>query len=433
MDAIRINGGVPLNGEIVIGGAKNAALPLMAASLLSDAPLTLVNMPELVDITTMGNLLRQHGVHISQEAFGAGRAAVEAGPTGRTTTLTADRLTSVTAPYDLVRRMRAGFFVLGPMLARMGEAKVSLPGGCAIGTRGVDLHLKALEEIGAKIEVKEGYVYASTRGRLKGAKVTFPMVTVGGTENLLMAATLAEGETIIENAAREPEIGNLADCLNAMGAKITGIGTGTLRVSGVPTLHGARVAVIPDRIETGTYAIAAAITRGRIVLKGTRYDLLESVFTALRQAGVSVEATENTITVAAPNGLSGVDAVTEPYPGFPTDMQAQWMALMATADGASMITETIFENRFMHVPELRRLGADVNVHGGSAIVRGRKDLTGAPVMATDLRASVSLVLAGLAAKGETLVNRVYHLDRGYERLEEKLGACGARIERISGA
>jgi UDP-N-acetylglucosamine 1-carboxyvinyltransferase len=268
---------------------------------------------------------------------------------------------------------------------------------------------------------------------LKGTKITFPTVTVGGTENLLMAATLADGETILENAAREPEIGNLADCLNAMGAQITGIGSGTLRIVGVPALHKARVAVIPDRIETGTYAIAAAITRGRIVLKGTRVDLLESVFTALGQAGVTVEETPEGIVVAAENGLTGVDAVTEPYPGFPTDMQAQWMALMATAEGASMITETIFENRFMHVPELRRLGADVNVHGGSAIVRGRKQLTGAPVMATDLRASVSLVLAGLAAQGATTVNRVYHLDRGYERLEEKLGACGARIERISGS
>ncbi len=432
MDAIRILGGVPLTGEIVIGGAKNAALPLMAASILTGEPLTLINMPELVDISTMSNLLRQHGARIDQSALAPGSS--EAGPTGRSMTLTADRITNVTAPYDLVRRMRAGFFVLGPLLARMGEAKVSLPGGCAIGTRGVDLHLMALEMLGAKITVKEGYVYASVAGgRLKGAKVTFPKVTVGGTENLLMAAALADGDTILENAAREPEISNLADCLNAMGAEVTGIGSGTLHVRGKKTLHGARVAVIPDRIETGTYAMAAAITRGRIVLKGTQIELLESVFNALRQAGVSIEPTADGVIVAAENGLRGIDVITEPFPGFPTDLQAQWMALMATASGASMITETIFENRFMHVPELRRFGVDVNVHGASAIVRGPAKMSGAPVMATDLRASSSLILGGLAAEGETVVNRIYHLDRGYERLEEKLGACGARIERIVGA
>jgi UDP-N-acetylglucosamine 1-carboxyvinyltransferase len=421
-----------LAGDIVIGGAKNAALPLMAASLLTAEPLTLVNMPELADIATMGNLLRQHGVRLDQSALGFGSNTGDAGATGRTTTLTADRIASVTAPYDLVRRMRASVLVLGPLIARCGEAKVSLPGGCAIGTRPVDLHLKALESLGARIALKEGYIHATAPQGLKGAAITFPKVTVGGTENLLMAATLAKGETVLENAAREPEIGNLAECLNAMGAKISGIGSGTLRITGVSALHGARVAVIPDRIETGTYAIAGAITRGRVALKGTRYDLLDSVFAALRQAGATVETTADGVVVAAENGLAGVDVMTEPFPGFPTDMQAQWMALMATASGASMITETIFENRFMHVPELTRFGADVNVHGGSAIVRGRKQLTGAPVMATDLRASVSLVLAGLAAHGETLVNRVYHLDRGYERLEEKLGACGARIERISG-
>jgi UDP-N-acetylglucosamine 1-carboxyvinyltransferase len=431
VDAIRIQGGVPLSGEIVVGGAKNAALPLMAASLLTDQPLILVNMPELADIATMGNLLRQHGVNLGQSAAGAGHAAPDAGATGRTMTLNANRITSVTAPYDLVRRMRASVLVLGPLLARMGEAKVSLPGGCAIGTRPVDLHLKALEALGAKIRVKEGYIHAAAPKGLKGANVTFPKVTVGGTENLLMAAVLAAGDTVLENSAREPEIGNLADCLNAMGAKITGIGSGTLRITGVKSLHGARVPVIPDRIETGTYAVAAAITRGRVTLTGTRYELLDSVFAAMRQAGVEVEPTAGGVTVAAENGLAGVDVITEPFPGFPTDMQAQWMALMATATGASMITETIFENRFMHVPELSRFGADVNVHGASAIVRGRGKLSGAPVMATDLRASVSLVLAGLAAEGETIVNRVYHLDRGYERLEEKLGACGARIERIS--
>jgi UDP-N-acetylglucosamine 1-carboxyvinyltransferase len=431
VDAIRILGGVPLTGEIVIGGAKNAALPLMAATLLTDQPLTLINMPELVDISTMSNLLRQHGARIDQSALAPG--AGEAGATGRSMTLTSERITSVTAPYDLVRRMRASVLVLGPLLARMGEAKVSLPGGCAIGTRPVDLHLKALEALGAKIEVKGGYIHATAPGGLKGANVVFPKVTVGGTENLLMAASLAAGDTVLENVAREPEIGNLAECLNAMGAEISGIGSGTLRVKGVKSLHGARVAVIPDRIETGTYAIAGAITRGRLHLKGTRYELLDSVFSAMRQAGVTVEPVDDGIIVSAANGLSGVDVMTEPYPGFPTDMQAQWMALMATADGASMITETIFENRFMHVPELTRFGADVNVHGASAIIRGRKMLSGAPVMATDLRASSSLILAGLAAEGETMVNRIYHLDRGYERLEEKLGACGARIERIVGS
>ena len=430
MDAIRIEGGVPLTGEITIGGAKNAALPLMAATLLSDKPLTLINMPELVDISTMSNLLRQHGARIDQSALAPGSG--EAGPTGRSMTLTTERITSVTAPYDLVRRMRASVLVLGPLLARTGEAKVSLPGGCAIGTRPVDLHLKALESLGAKIDVKGGYIHATAPGGLKGANVVFPKVTVGGTENLLMAAALAKGDTVLENAAREPEIGNLAECLNAMGAKITGIGTGTLRISGVTSLNAARVAVSPDRIEPGTYAIAAAITRGKVHLKGTRYDLLDSVFAAMQQAGVKIEAKDGGLTISAEDGLVGVDVMTEPFPGFPTDMQAQWMALMATADGASMITETIFENRFMHVPELTRFGADVNVHGSSAIVRGRKALSGAPVMATDLRASSSLILAGLAAEGETLVNRIYHLDRGYERLEEKLGACGARIERIVG-
>jgi len=432
VDAIRIEGGVPLTGEITIGGAKNAALPLMAAAMLSDKPLTLINMPELVDITTMSNLLRQHGARIDQSALAPG-AGNEAGATGRSMTITAERITSVTAPYDLVRRMRASVLVLGPLLARMGEAKVSLPGGCAIGTRPVDLHLKALESLGAKIDVKGGYIHATAPGGLKGASVVFPKVTVGGTENLLMAAALAKGDTVLENAAREPEIGNLADCLNAMGAKITGIGSGTLKITGVSSLNAARVAVIPDRIETGTYAIAAAITRGKVHLKGTRYELLDSVFAAMRQAGVKIEAMDNGVTVSAEDGLSGIDVMTEPFPGFPTDMQAQWMALMATASGASMITETIFENRFMHVPELTRFGADVNVHGASAIVRGRKVLSGAPVMATDLRASSSLILAGLAAEGETFVNRIYHLDRGYERLEEKLGACGARIERIVGS
>jgi UDP-N-acetylglucosamine 1-carboxyvinyltransferase len=423
MDAIRIHGGVPLKGEIAISGAKNAALPLMAACLLSDEPLVLSNVPALADIKTMAELLSQHG------------ASVERAADGHTVTLHAASITSTEAPYDLVRKMRASVLVLGPLLAREGRARVSLPGGCAIGTRPVDLHLKALEALGAEIELAGGYVEArlpSGTSRLKGAHFTFPMVTVGGTENLLMAAALAEGETVIENAAREPEITDLAKCLIAMGAQISGLGSGTLTVRGVEKLGRAEHSVVPDRIETGTYAVAAAITRGKIKLTNTRADLLDSVLDAMRQTGVSIDVAEDSITVTADNGLRGVDVMTEPFPGFPTDMQAQWMALMTTAEGAAMVTETIFENRFMHVPELGRFGADVNVHGASAIVRGKANLSGAPVMATDLRASVSLVLTGLAAKGETIVNRVYHLDRGYEHLEEKLAACGARIERITG-
>ncbi len=424
MDAIRIHGGVPLKGEIPISGAKNAALPLMTASLLTDEALILSNVPDLADITTMGELLSQHGV------------AVERGEDGHAVTLHAKAITSTEAPYDVVRKMRASVLVLGPLLAREGRARVSLPGGCAIGTRPVDLHLKALAALGAEIDLTGGYVEArlpAGQKRLIGAHFTFPMITVGGTENLLMAAALADGVTVIENAAREPEITDLAQCLIAMGASVSGLGSGTLTVEGVDTLHGAVHRVVPDRIETGTYAVAAAITRGELTLTNTRADLLDAVIDAMRQTGVTVKTEDHSITITADNGLVGVDVMTEPYPGFPTDMQAQWMALMTTAEGAAMVTETIFENRFMHVPELGRFGADVNVHGASAIVRGKADLSGAPVMATDLRASVSLVLAGLAAKGETTVNRVYHLDRGYERLEEKLAACGARIERVKGA
>ncbi|MEQ8734903.1 MAG: UDP-N-acetylglucosamine 1-carboxyvinyltransferase [Rhodospirillaceae bacterium] len=423
MDAIRIYGGVPLNGEIAISGAKNAALPLMAACLLSDEPLVLSNVPALADIKTMADLLKQHG------------ASIERADDDHTVTLHVSSIISTEAPYDLVRKMRASVLVLGPLVAREGRARVSLPGGCAIGTRPVDLHLKALEALGAKIELTGGYVEArlpAGQKRLKGTGFTFPMVTVGGTENMLMAACLADGTTVIENAAREPEITDLAKCLIAMGARISGLGSGTLTVQGVDRLHAAEHSVVPDRIETGTYALAAAITRGRIKLTNTRADILDSVLETMRQTGVDVVVEGDTITVTASEHLKGVDVMTEPYPGFPTDMQAQWMALMTTADGAAMVTETIFENRFMHVPELGRFGADVNVHGASAIVRGRADLSGAPVMATDLRASVSLVLTGLAAQGETIVNRVYHLDRGYERLEEKLAACGARIERIQG-
>mgnify|MGYP001809763677 FL=1 len=428
MDRIRIVGGTPLKGTIAIGGAKNAALTLMPACLLTDQTLSLSNLPHLVDITTMANLLAQHGVGMALNG-----ASAQGGHTGRVLDLTAADIVNTTAPYDLVRKMRASVLVLGPLLARCGEAKVSLPGGCAIGTRPVDLHLKALEQMGARIELVEGYIHASVKGRLKGAHIIFPQVTVGGTENILMAATLAEGETVIANAAREPEVADLAHCLVAMGAKIDGIGTGTLRVQGLERLHGAEYAVVADRIETGTYAVAAAITRGDVELVGARYDLMTAVNKILSDCGVSVEQTERGMRVRGDLAdIVGADIMTEPYPGFPTDMQAQLMALAATAGGASMITETIFENRYMHVPELMRMGARINVHGASAIVRGVKSLSGAPVMATDLRASSSLILAGLAAQGETVINRVYHLDRGYERMEEKLSACGAQVERIKG-
>ncbi|MCB2099468.1 MAG: UDP-N-acetylglucosamine 1-carboxyvinyltransferase [Rhodobacterales bacterium] len=424
MDQILIRGGRPLSGTIPIGGAKNAALPLMAAGLLTANTLTLHNLPHLADISSMAHLLAELGVEIHMNG------GVENGHTGRAFSLCAANVADTTAPYDLVRKMRASVLVLGPMLARTGHARVSLPGGCAIGTRPVDLHLKALEQLGAEIELKEGYIEARAPKGLTGASILFPVVTVGGTENLMMAATLARGETVIANAAREPEVSDLARCLQAMGAEIDGVGTDTLRIQGRESLHGADHVVVPDRIETGTYAVAAAITGGTVTLTGTRAELIETLVNSLQEAGVAVTATNDGLTVSRTGTLRGVDVMTEPYPGFPTDMQAQMMALMSVAEGASMITETIFENRFMHVPELCRMGADINVHGRSAIVRGVGGLSGAPVMATDLRASVSLVLAGLAARGETLVNRVYHLDRGYERLEAKLAACGADIERV---
>ena len=420
MDRIRIRGGRALSGIIPISGAKNAALPLMATALLSDGPLTLTNAPDLADVATMAGLLAQHGLTVARD-----KAA-------RTVTLSG-AATNLEAPYDLVRKMRASVLVLGPLVARCGDATVSLPGGCSIGNRPVDLHLKGLETLGASIELTEGYIRATAPGSLTGGQVIFPIVSVGATENILMAATLARGETVIRNAAREPEIEDLARCLLAMGAEIEGIGTDTLRVQGKPRLHGARHAVVGDRIETGTYAMAAAITGGEVELVGGRMGHLEAVARVLAEAGVVMEETQSGLRVARANGvLSGVDVMTEPFPGFPTDLQAQMMALMTVADGAAMITETIFENRFMHVPELARMGANINVHGASAMVRGVKRLKGAPVMATDLRASVSLVLAGLAAEGETVVNRIYHLDRGYERIEEKLAACGARIERLRG-
>ncbi len=421
MDVIKIKGGEPLFGSIPISGAKNAGLPLMAASILTDENLVLGNLPQLVDISTMGHLLAELGVSVSHNGEAADSVFQ----------MRAGGITSTEAPYDLVRRMRASVLVLGPLVAREGVARVSLPGGCAIGTRPVDLHLKALEALGAEIELAKGYVTArAPKGGLVGGHILFPKVTVGGTENALMAATLAKGETVIANAAREPEIADLAQCLTAMGARIEGAGSDTLKVTGVDKLHGARHRVVPDRIETGTFAVAAAITGGKVTLEGARADLNESVLKLLRGAGCKIETAEDSITVSRANGrVKGVDFMTEPFPGFPTDMQAQVMTLMCTAEGAAMCTETIFENRYMHVPELCRMGADINVHGKSAIIRGVDHLSGAPVMATDLRASVSLVLAGLAAEGETTVNRVYHLDRGYERLEAKLAACGAKIER----
>lgn len=419
MDSILIRGGKPLRGEIAISGAKNAALPLMAATLLTDQPVTLTNVPDLMDIATMSALLAEFGCQTSQKGEGV-------------MSFHTPQVIGTLAPYDIVRKMRASVLVLGPLLARTGEATVSLPGGCAIGTRPVNVHIEGMEALGASIEIEGGYIRATAPDGLKGATVTMPFVSVGATENLLTAAVLAQGTTVLENAAREPEIANLIDLLVAMGAKITGRGTDRLTVEGVASLHGTEHAVIPDRIETGTYAVAAAITGGDILLKGAHHDIVEAILTPLQKSGASVDVLDNGIRVRREGaGILGVDVMTQPYPGFPTDMQAQIMALMSISHGAAMITETIFENRFMHVPELARMGADITVHGASALVRGVRRLNGAPVMATDLRASVSLVLAGLAAEGETQVNRVYHLDRGYERLEEKLSACGADIERVA--
>jgi len=424
MDSIRIKGGQALKGKIHISGAKNAALPLLASCLLTDETLTLGNVPHLADIITMSNLLGQLGVDISLN----GTQPVGYG--GRVMELKAATLTSTTAPYDLVRKMRASILVLGPLLARAREAKVSLPGGCAIGSRPVDLHIGALQKLGAEINLDNGYINARAPHGLRGAEIIFPMVTVTGTENIMMAATLAKGETTIVNAAREPEVVDLAHCLVAMGAQIEGIGSDRLRITGKTKLHAATHSVVPDRIEAGTFAMAAAITDGELELIGAKLEHLNSVASILAEAGIDMTETTEGLRVRRINGLNGTDVMTEPYPGFPTDLQAQMMALMCVANGASMITETIFENRFMHVPELKRMGANITVHNASALIRGVPILTGAPVMATDLRASVSLALAGLAARGETILNRIYHLDRGYERLEEKLAACGADIERI---
>ncbi len=424
MDKIIIRGGRPLSGRIAISGAKNAALTLMPAAILTEEPLTLRNLPRLADVDTFGHLLNQHGVSTMIEGHRRGEF-------GRVMTIKAARLTSTLAPYDIVRKMRASVLVLGPLLARAGEATVSLPGGCAIGNRPVDLHLKAMEALGAEIEVTSGYVKATTAKGLVGGRIDFPIVSVGATENALMAAVLAKGETVIENAAREPEIVDLANCLNAMGAKIEGHGTSTIRVQGRTSLHGATYAVMPDRIEAGSYACAVGTAGGEVELVGADLATLGVVADRLRDAGLEVTATDEGVRVKRNGPIRAIDIETQPFPGFPTDMQAQFMAMLALAEGTSHLTETIFENRYMHVPELARMGADIRVSGRTAEVHGVAKLTGAQVMATDLRASMSLVLAGLAAEGETVVNRIYHLDRGYEHLEEKLSGAGADIERVS--
>jgi UDP-N-acetylglucosamine 1-carboxyvinyltransferase len=423
MDRIAIDGGARLEGVIPISGAKNSAIKLMVASLLTDQPLRLTNMPRLADTRFLGRLLQRLGVQV-EEGEGDG---------GPETVLTTPEIVSAIAPYDLVRQMRASFNVLGPLLARTGQAKVSLPGGCAIGARPVDLHLMALEALGARIDLGEGYVYAQAPRGLKGAEINFPSVSVGATEHALLAAVLAHGETVIANAACEPEIADLAACLTKMGARIEGAGQPVIRVIGVAQLGGATHEVTPDRIETGTYALAAAMAGGEVQLTRTRSEVIESLLVKMEEAGVGVERLNDGLKIKR-NGLrlAAVEVTTDPYPGFATDLQAQFMALMTLANGESVIRETIFENRFMHAPELARLGADIAVSGGEARVRGVEALTGAPVMATDLRASVSLVIAALAAKGETVVNRVYHLDRGFERLEAKLSAVGAKVRRIRG-
>ena len=428
MDRIKIVGGHQLHGSIPISGAKNAALPLLIAALLTADRLTLKNVPNLADVNLLARILRNHGVDHSIEGKRPGPAM----HLGETFHLTARDIVDTTAPYEMVSRMRASFWVLGPLLARMREARVSLPGGCAIGTRPVDLHLLGLKALGAEIDIDAGYVIARAPRGLKGARIIFPKVSVGATHNVLMAAALAKGETVIENAAREPEVGDVASCLAKMGAKIDGIGTSTLRIQGRDRLEGATHTVLPDRIETGTFAFAAAATGGDVVLEGARRELLDTALEALTQTGATVTDTDTGIRITRSGaGLEPISIDTQPFPGFPTDLQAQLMALMTMAKGTSVIRETIFENRFMHVQELARLGADIQLHGDTATIRGVKGLRGAQVMATDLRASVSLVIAGLMAQGETTINRIYHLDRGFERLEQKLSLCGAQIERIS--
>ena len=415
MDRLKIDGGVPLTGEISISGAKNAALPLMAAGLVTDGTLRLTNVPDLVDTRSMEVLLRNHGLDVTRN--------------GDVVEMSGDVI-NIDAPYDLVRKMRASILVLGPLLARHGQARVSLPGGCAIGTRPVDLHIRAMQALGAVVELADGYIQARAPSGLTGARVVFPMVSVGATENALIAATLAKGTSELVNVAREPEIMDLAECLNAMGARITGHGTDMITVEGVESLGDAEHAVIPDRIEAGTFAIAALITGGDLTLTSARPRHLDSLLEILKDTGAAISVTDNSMRIAANGVAKAADITTDPYPGFPTDLQAQFMALMCLAEGPSRISETVFENRFMHVPELMRMGADIRVEGGVAMVKGRKTLTPAPVMATDLRASVSLVLAALATEGTSEVSRIYHLDRGYSDLEAKLGACGARMKRV---
>lgn len=427
MDRIKITGGNELRGTIPISGAKNAALPLLIASLLTEDRLTLKNVPNLADVNLLVRILRNHGVDLAVDGKRPGAMHL-----GETFHLTARDIVDTTAPYEMVSRMRASFWVLGPLVARMRQAKVSLPGGCAIGTRPVDLHLQGLKELGAEIEIDRGYVLAKAPKGLHGAHIVFPKVSVGATHNVLLAAALAKGETVIENAAREPEIGDVAECLVKMGAVIDGIGTSTLRIQGRDKLEGAVHTVVPDRIETGTFAFAVAATGGDVTLDGAKYAHLKTALDVLGQTGAKVEEVANGIRVSRSGGnIQPVSVETQPFPGFPTDLQAQLMALLARAAGTSVIRETIFENRFMHVQELARLGADIQLHGDTATIKGVKVLTGAPVMATDLRASVSLVIAGLMAEGETMINRVYHLDRGFEQLEQKLSRCGAGIERIT--
>jgi UDP-N-acetylglucosamine 1-carboxyvinyltransferase len=416
MDKLVIEGGAPLSGEVNVSGAKNAALPILTAALLTEEPLTVANVPHLHDVTTMLGLLAQMGVAVSVDE----KLGVE---------LTAKHIADPTAPYELVKTMRASVLVLGPLTARCGETRVSLPGGCAIGLRPVDQHIKGLQAMGAELTIDHGYITVRAR-RLKGARICMDLVTVTGTENLMMAATLASGTTVIENAAREPEVTDLATCLSAMGARITGAGTDVITIEGVNSLHGARYEVMPDRIETGTFLVAAMATGGSIRLTGARPDILDAVLEKLREAGAHIETGEDWIALKTNGAVNSVSVRTAPYPAFPTDMQAQFMALNSTARGTALVTETIFENRFMHVQELKRLGANIEVEGNTAVVKGVSHLDGATVMATDLRASASLVLAGLTARGSTTVERVYHLDRGYERIEEKLSRLGARIRRV---
>jgi UDP-N-acetylglucosamine 1-carboxyvinyltransferase len=428
MDRIRITGGRPLEGVIPISGAKNATLPLMIASLLTEDTLILENVPHLADVVQLQRILNNHGVDVML----SGKRAGEAEHHGQTVKISAANIVDTTAPYDLVSKMRASFWVIAPLLARTGQAKVSLPGGCAIGTRPVDLLIMAMERLGATIDIESGYAVARAPKGLRGGEIVFPKVTVGGTHVAVMAASLARGTTVIENAAQEPEVKDVADCLVKMGAKITGAGTPRIVIEGVSRLGPARHNVVPDRIETGTYAMAVAMTGGDVMLQGARPELLQSTLDVLEQVGAKVTATNEGVRVSRNgSGLLPVEVTTEPFPGFPTDMQAQLMALMTMANGTSRITETIFENRFMHVQELARLGARISLDGQEATIEGVDRLRGAPVMATDLRASVSLVIAALAAEGETVVNRVYHLDRGFERLEDKLNACGGLVERIS--